>query len=138
MVLCLVVTLGFHLKSSVALSAVMTIIVICHENTRSTHGVGTFTSQTNNLSLCVNLVKLQSCQWHIFVLVWNPLWLSVVLLLSLLSTTTKAKQSIKRGTILKALSKNNIIFQITSTRHKTKGRGDGPLGFTHSLAKSCY
>jgi hypothetical protein len=63
----------------------------CHEDASTTLVVRALTTKTSNLSIVVNLVVFQDWQLDLLLAVLVLLWSSVVLLLALLRSTTKAK-----------------------------------------------
>ena len=77
------------------LSTVLAIKVSRHENAGTTLLSGTLTSQTIDLAIIVNLVVLQDGQLDLLVLVLNLLGGGVVLLLPLLTTSSKPENQMK-------------------------------------------
>ena len=78
----------FDLVSQATLTTVVSVVVLCHENTWATLVLWAFLPGALDLAIIVYFVKLQNSQLDSLVLVLNFLWLGVGLLLSLLTATT--------------------------------------------------
>jgi len=80
-----------------ASSAVMTIRMLCHEDTSTTSRTRALLSQSGNLTIIINSVELECGELHTFVLVLDLLGGGVHFFLSLLSTSTKSEYKMKRS-----------------------------------------
>merc|ERR1712055_908217 len=90
----------FDQVGEAALSAVLTVLVVRHEDTASAVLAGTLAPQPGDLSLVTDLVILQSSKLDFLMLVLNLLGGGVILLLALLAATTKAEDQVQGGLFL--------------------------------------
>merc|ERR1719309_1396561 len=90
--------LGLHLVDQVgesALSAVLAVLVVSHEDATTTVLTGALAPQPSNLALVADLVILQGSKLDLLMLVLDLLGSGVVLLLALLATTPQAEDQVK-------------------------------------------
>ena len=83
-----------------ALSAVISVLVLGHEDTGTTLLSGALLSQSGDLSVVVDTVELEYGEFHSLVLVLDHLGSGVHFLLSLLSTSSKSENKMK-GSLLR-------------------------------------
>merc|ERR1719238_2001758 len=72
--------------SQVAFAAVVTVLVHGHEDARTANLMGTFTPQSGDLVVGINLVELEDSELHLLPLVLDLLGLGIRLLLTLLAS----------------------------------------------------
>merc|ERR1712055_432477 len=90
----------FDQVGKAALSAVLTVLVVGHEDTATAVLAGTLTPQPGDFSLVTDLVILQGSKLDFLMLVLNLLGGSVILRLALLAATTKAEDQVQGGLFL--------------------------------------
>ena len=101
--------LGLHLVDQVgesALSAVLTVLVVGHEDTTTTVLTGALAPQPSDLALVADLVILQGSKLDLLMLVLDLFGSGVILLLTLLAATTKAEDQVQ-GRFWRGLYKKN-------------------------------
>merc|ERR550519_1180263 len=90
----------FDQVGEATLSAVLTVLVVGHEDTTTTVLAGALTPQPSDLALVSDLVILQGSKLYFLMLVLNLLGGGVILLLALLAATTKAEDQVQGGLFL--------------------------------------
>ncbi|KAK1588981.1 hypothetical protein Q3G72_029224 [Acer saccharum] len=95
-----IIRLIAYKRSITTLITVVPIKVIGHKSSRTALCVGTLLPQPLDLPGVIDLVELQHSQLHLLLLLLELLWLSVGLLLRLLSTTAKAEHQVESGLLL--------------------------------------
>merc|ERR1711962_352517 len=81
-------------------ATILPIEMLRHKHSGTTRFTGTFTTETSYLSVLVNLVVLQHGELYLLWFVFDFLRGCVILLLSLLTTTTKSKNQVESGFLL--------------------------------------
>ena len=84
----------------VALSAVLAVGVVGHEDTGAAQLARARAAQASDLAATIDLVVLEDSEFDLFALVLDLLGGSVLLLFALLATTTKAQDQVERGLLL--------------------------------------
>ncbi len=111
---------GIELDGLEALSTIVAIEVVGHEDSGSAHGVSALLAEADDLALGVNLVVLEGGKLDLLVLVSDLLGGGVVLLFALLSTSEQAESRLKGGVVGKAVLKSSLIDKLKTIRHQTK------------------
>ena len=96
-----------------AFAAVLPVMMVGHEDTRTTDLLGTLPPQAGDLALVANLVVLQGSQLDLLVLVFDLLGSGVVLLLALLATATEAEDQVQGG-FCKASKRESVKIGLIS------------------------
>ena len=96
---CLFIFFLVHIGES-TFATILSVKMSSHEDTSPTLSARTFPSQSLDLADIINLVELQHSQFHFFLFVLNFLRGGVILLLSLLSSSTKTQYQVKGGLLL--------------------------------------
>lgn len=109
-----------------ALTAVGTVSVVSHEDTRAASGLGALLAKAGNLVLISDLVELEDGELDGLVLVGDALRGGVDLLLSLLGTTTEAEDQVESGLLLDVVVRERaaILKLLTSEDKALLIRGD--------------
>ena len=103
-----------------ALAAVVAVDVVCHESTRGAHRVRALLAHLRDLATVIHAVGLHDGELHVLVLVLDTLRLGVVLLLALLTPTTKTKDQVKSGFLLDiVVTKSAAVFQLLAGKNQT-------------------
>ena len=103
-----------------ALTAVLAIEVLGHEDTGATLFSGALTPQPLELAAIIDLVVLQDSKLDLLVLVLLLLGLGVGLLLTLLTTTEKTEDKVKSGLLLDVVvRKSAAVFQLLASEDQT-------------------
>lgn len=97
-------------EGETALSAVLAVEVVGHEDTGTARLVGALASQARDLAVAVDLVVLQHSQLHLLLLVLDLLGGGVVLLLALLGCKVKAIFQLAELQKKREKKKGNIPF----------------------------
>ncbi len=101
-----------------ALSTVVTISMLSHEDTSTTGSA--FLAKTNNLSIVINTVVLQDSELDRLTLMLDLLGGGVGLLLLLFGTTTETKDKMEGGFLLDVVvGKGTTIFKLLSGKDQT-------------------
>lgn len=110
--------LGLDTEGEVALTAVVAISVLGHEDT-STAG-GALLTKTDDLAVVIDTVVLQDGKLDGLALVLDLLGSSVGLLLLLLGTTTEAKDKMESGLLLDVVvGEGTAIFELLTSENET-------------------
>jgi hypothetical protein len=108
----------------VTFTTVLTVLVLGHEDTSTTSGVRTFTTETSDLAGFINLVVLQDGHLDLLTLVLDLLGGSVSLLLSLLTTTKEFGVKVKGRVILNTIHRNGLrVLERLTGEGETLERG---------------
>jgi hypothetical protein len=109
-----------------ALTAVGTVSVVGHEDTRTTVRVGALLTKTDDLVLVTDLVELEDGQLDSLVLVGDTLGGIVHLLLSLLDTSTETENQVQGGLLLDVVvrKRTSILELLSSKDQALLVRGD--------------
>lgn len=106
------------------LATVLTILVLGHEDTSTTGGVRTFTTETGDLARFINLVVLQDSHLDLLTLVLDLLGGSVGLLLSLLTTTEEFSVKVKSRVVLDTVHRDGLrVLERLTGEGETLERG---------------
>lgn len=100
------------------LTTVLSVWVVGHEDTSTT--VWTFSSQSLNLTVVVNLVVGQDSQLVLSVLVLDLLWGGVDLLLSLLTTTSQSQHQVQGRFLLDVVvGQGSAVLQLLTGKDQS-------------------
>lgn len=110
--------LSLDTESEVALTAVVTISVLGHEDTSTTGGA--LLTETDNLTIVIDTVVLQDGELDRLALMLDLLGGSVGLLLLLLGTTTEAKDKMEGGLLLDVVvGEGTTVFELLTSEDET-------------------
>jgi hypothetical protein len=102
-----------------ALTAILTVLVVGHEDTGTALLSRALTAQTGDLVI-INLVVLEDGELDLLVLVGNLLGGGEVLLLLLLTTTTEAENEVESGLLLDVvIRKSTAVLELLSSEDQT-------------------
>jgi len=112
--------LVFEHVSHGALTAVVTIEVVRHEDTGAARLGRALASEAGNLTGVVNLVELQERKLDLLVDVLDLLRLGVGLLFTLLTTTTQAQHQVESGLLLDVVvGERAAVFELLTREDQT-------------------
>jgi len=126
---CLRLILLVHHVGKIALTAVVAVEVGSHEDTTSAGLTRALLPEAGDLVVLVNLVELEGGHLFLTGLPLGLLGLGVLLLLALLTTTTKAEHEVKGRLLLDVVvAKGAAILELLASKDKTLLiRGDALL-----------
>lgn len=102
-----------------AFSAILTLFVLGHKDSRSTGLIGTFTAGANNAVVGIDLIVLEDRKGNLLSLVLDFLWSGVVLLLLLFATTTESEYKMKSRLLLDiVVGKCTSILKLLSGKNQ--------------------
>merc|ERR1712105_78596 len=106
--------------SQPALSTVLSVVHVSHENTSTTDINRAFSSRPSDFAVVINFVVFQCSKLDLDMLVLDFLWCGVVLLLSLLTTTSQTKHKMKSGFLLDVVvTQGTTIFQLLASEDQS-------------------
>jgi len=92
----------------------------CHESSRTARFSGAFPSKTFNFAIAVNLVVLKNRELSLLALMFDFLWCSVDLLLSLFGSTAKSKDEVESRLFLNVvIRQGSTVFKLLASKNKS-------------------